>query len=192
MKTLLIAAAAALAVGAPALAASSPAPNSNALSGVAPTVCVMSAPTINNADATLVSATANASAVQFSNFASPANAQLTPNQDFTLTVQATCNYAHSFGLKSQNGGLKNTTTSVVGGSFIQSVNYTVGGLWGLHPIALQTFGLPNTKSFGFGDVDGANRGSVVLAVSLNNPLFNRPLVAGAFTDVLTLQLGAPL
>ncbi|MET2744015.1 hypothetical protein ABXT13_13505, partial [Staphylococcus caprae] len=70
MKTLLIAAATALAFGAPALAASSPAPNSNALSGVAPTVCVMSAPTINNADATLVSATANASAVQFSNFAS--------------------------------------------------------------------------------------------------------------------------
>lgn len=189
-KMIGIAAAAALlfaAGGANAQSASS----SITLSGTAaPTCNIPTTPVASsNTNVTINSSTAAASSLTVTSFidtAAVANAAA-----LTLTyANAMCNYAHNVGVQTTNGGIKQQsgTTTVIGGTFANNVNYTATATFGGSTATITTNGTANAKQSTA--VAGANMGNLVLTVSV--AAGTNPVLQGSYSDTLTLQIGAAL
>lgn len=162
-----------------------------ALAGTAPTVCTLSAPTLDPTSngAALSGASTTSATVTFSGFVSPATAAYIPGVDFTLVFDGMCNYPSNYRIQSQNGRLT-TTTPVVGGTFVTGLDYSAGLHWRTTSSTLQTNGTAGLKG-SLKSLAGAYSGEADLEIILTTPI-NAPLVSGDFTDHLTVQIGAAL
>ncbi|MBI1405003.1 MAG: hypothetical protein GC145_02630 [Caulobacter sp.] len=101
----------------------------------------------------------------------------------TLVLPATCNQAHTLNLSSLRGGLLGDGPASSSGAFRSEVPYTVTVSWAG---ASQTF---QTQD---GDLSLALGEAVTgpVTITINIPAGGLPLVAGAYSDELTLVLGA--
>jgi hypothetical protein len=98
----------------------------------------------------------------------------------------TCNYGAKAGLKTLKGGM---TGPVAAGGFDHTINYAASLSWGaLTGPSFTTNGTANTK------VESEDTGPRIGQVGLTiTPQANtKPLVAGNYTDTLTVKIGATI
>ncbi len=123
--------------------------------------------------------------ISVNQLADPATAQVRA-ASITVTAKGTCNHAHAFKIATKNGGLQ-TGTSAPG--FANHVNYTAIVSWGSMVSQLDTSGVqgqttPNSITM------GAYAGSMQLQILIPQDGAGKlPLVAGAYTDDLTITFG---
>ncbi|MBV9541047.1 MAG: hypothetical protein JO167_07245 [Alphaproteobacteria bacterium] len=201
---LLGAAAAALMCAAPAMAADT-ATNNIGISGTSPNTCTLNSGAQTAATNAAFTPGSGSSTLAITALASAADASLQATSA-TLTFVGMCNYKHNVGLKSANSGLQNANTSndpVAGsGSFIKKVGYTASYTWAGHSSS-GSENLTFTNNVGTGAsaaastttgatfaVAGANQGNLVL--QLDVAASATPVVAGTYSDTLTVQIGAAL
>lgn len=123
---------------------------------------------------------------------------------FTLTYAGMCNYAHSVGIKATNGGLLQATpVTPVGGTFVQRIGYTASIGWAGANVAVPggamtstaaATGLVAAQTANNAAVAGFNKGDLVLTVAVGSGAnaSTDPVVAGTYSETLTLQIGATL
>jgi hypothetical protein len=94
----------------------------------------------------------------------------------------------------KNGGLAlGSAAQVVDGTFISHINYRAQVDWAGKSAVMSTDGGPGKKT-PTTVVGGTNHGPLSLRIvidDLENDL-TIPLVAGTYSDILTVQIGAPL
>jgi hypothetical protein len=103
-----------------------------------------------------------------------------------------CNQPAYVSLKTENGGMKNKDDATCTSSGTSHcVNYIASADWNDATVTYTTDGTPEaTASSGVSSTNRRNR--VRLTVTPQKPVGDVPLVAGDFTDTLTVQVGAPL
>lgn len=173
----------AAAMSAPAFAASD-ASDTITINGSVADTCTLS---IDGSAVSSSNATFAGSTIDITSLADATTAVMTP-ASMSLSFDGMCNYAHSIGLESANGGLDYTgSVSVVGGTFDDLVEYTVSASWD-GGVSLESENTVANQS-----VAGAFReDDVTLAFIFDNDGGSDPLLSGAYTDSLTIQLGAAL
>ncbi len=167
-----------------AMAEDSPRP-AVAVHGRAPAVCMFSQPEAGQASNMMLGAASVArSMLNINRLTDPATAQLR-TASITVTSKGVCNHPHVLTITTKNGGLQ-TPTSPRG--FANHVNYTATVSWGASVSQLQTSGIPGqTTPNGFSI--GAYLGDMQIQISISQDgASNLPLVAGAYTDDLTITL----
>lgn len=163
------------------------------LAGAAPTVCTLGAPTLAaSGDAVLSGSTPSSATVTISNFVDTSNATYIDGISITLNFDAMCNYASHFNSQTVTGALKDTTPVVAGsGPFLKTLNYQALLQWAGQNSVLNTNGTALKKGLQK-NVAGSFSGTAALSITLIDPGVSTPLVAGTFTDQLTVQIGAAL
>lgn len=150
--------------------------------GVAPAACRMSAPTAPTSENAQVGALSPGSAdiaidQMVDQDSSPLGATI------VLVLPAVCNQAHTLSLSSLNGGLLGDGAQPAGGAFRTLVPYSVTVSWAGGEQLLLT---PDQNlSVVFSDAAAG-----VVTVTIQIPQGGAPLVAGAYTDEIVLELGA--
>lgn len=199
MKRILFAAAALAAFGfnTSAMAADS-ATATVTMGGTVADTCTLQAPTFAaTTGAPTNTATTNTSTVALS-LADSTTAQLKAS-GFTLTYAGMCNYAHQVGIKATNGGLLNATpVAPVGGTFVQRIGYTASAVWATKTVAVPGAITSTVSATGeiaaqaavHEAVIGSNQGDLVLTVGI--AAVATPVVAGTYSETLTLKIGATI
>ncbi len=158
--------------------------------GYAQSVCTLAAPQISQStNITISGGTAIQIVLNVPALVDEKTAQLRPGS-VSLTANLICNRSHSLRIVSGNGGLRPQTggDTPAGTGFANRIDYTVNASWGGATAQLQTSGVggaatPEVQS------PGAYAGNLVLQVSINESgAGHLPLVAGNYTDALTITL----
>lgn len=148
--------------------------------GDAPNACVLKAPLVGDAvNATLVSSDTRTTRIQLTQFVDPVSA-VPLAASINLSFPLVCNGAHEVTLTATNGALllEGPQTSAPG--FRTRLAYVVQADWaGLHasndsstPIAL----------------DSQNGAAGLISVILTIPAGGDPMIAGAYSDAITIEL----
>lgn len=174
-------------------------------SGSSPQTCVLRVPTKTggNKSDLLAGATASAATVNFTGFADANTALWSSNNSITLAMNGYCNYKHDISLQTTRGAFKADTAAnaPVAGSdpFVTELNYSATFNWGTASNALTTDGTPLAKEIvnvdgSFRTTPSSNNGSLVIALQAPAAglVGTAPLIAGPWSDILTLQIGVPL
>jgi len=181
-RTPLLAAAAALMLTAGAAQAQTPPTEQLAFNGVAPPGCIMQSATSPSSDnASVSSPSPGAADILIGRLVGEDGVPV--GATVILTLPAACNQAHRLSLGSLNGGLVNIDGTPVGGPFRALLPYTVGVSWGG---ASETYDSA-TPGVTLSSGDAAT-GSVTVTIEI--PAGGAPLVAGAYSDQLVLELAA--
>jgi hypothetical protein len=153
------------------------------LGGPVDPVCLFSGLTGSGSDGTSIVVLPNGAAVEFRRFVDPDTALPLP---ITLNIAftSTCNFSHRVTLASRDGGIARVGGATAAPGFAFSRNYSAEVAWAGGQSQFTTSG---TAGEGTGlNVPGANIGGFDLTVSA--PAGATPLLAGAYTDVLTIQV----
>lgn len=153
------------------------------LGGPVDPVCLFSGLTGSGSDGTSIVVLPNGAAVEFRRFVDPDTALPLP---LTLNIQfiSTCNFSHRVTILSRDGGIARVGGGTLASGFASSRNYTAELAWAGNQSQFTTNGTAG-GSTGF-NVLGANLGGFDLNVSA--PSSATPLLAGNYTDVLTIQV----
>lgn len=110
----------------------------------------------------------------------------------TLTFQgARTNYQAFVSVSSQSGGMtKQSGATVVGGSFLERIDYTARVTFCGVSAEVTTAGIAGSKKSAQCTINGINQTDLVVEVSTSAG--STPLVAGQYEDTLTVQIGAQL
>jgi hypothetical protein len=146
-------------------------------------VCLFSGVTGSGSEGTSIVVLPNGAAVEFRRFVDPSTALPLP---VTLNVRftSTCNFSHRVTLASRDGGIARVGGASLATGFAFSRNYTAEVAWAGGQSQFTTSGTAG-ESTGL-NVLGANIGGFDLNVSA--PSSATPLLAGDYTDVLTIQI----
>lgn len=149
--------------------------------GAAPAGCRLSTPNAPTTDNAQVAALAPGSAdIAINQLVDAAGAPI--GATIVLVLPAVCNQAHTLNLSSLHGGLLGDGGAAAGGPFRSELPYTVTVAWaGNQQSFLTTDG---AMAFALGE---ASTG--VVTVTIQIPAGGAPLVAGAYSDELVLELG---
>lgn len=153
------------------------------LGGAVDPVCLFSGLSGSGSDGTSIVVLPNGAAVEFRRFVDPDTALPLP---LTLNIRftSTCNFSHRMTLASRDGGIARVGGGLAASGFALSRNYTAEVAWAGGQSQFTTSG---NAGEGTGlNVLGANIGGFDLNVSA--PLGATPLLAGDYTDVLTIQI----
>jgi hypothetical protein len=121
----------------------------------------------------------------------PATALLNPSS-IEFEYKAVCNYSHVVSIRSTKDGLKSVVNTAVPG-FVSTVNYQ----------ALVSWGTKNKSFFTSGTVPGRTvtvspvppfTGTARITLTIDEPFADmaHPVIAGDYSDTLTVQIGASL
>lgn len=198
MNKIVLGALAAAAIATPVMAAPT-AQQAITINGTAPNVCTLAAPAVNGAISGNL--TVSGSNVTVTGLFDTADATMDAGT-VGLRFAGMCNYAHNVSLKSANGYLYNTTGSnaPLGGAFVRRVGYTAGFSWAGATVATAIPDATSTSSAGVQGtavvsantaVAGANAGNLDVTLSFASS-GTTPVVAGNYSDTLTVQIGADL
>jgi hypothetical protein len=165
-----------------------------AMGGEAPPVCAFTAtPSQQTADNMTFAASGGINQIQIDNLIDP-NVGLLNRASIQLEVDGICNRAHSLSVMTNNGGLKQAGSVLpVGGAFVGHINYRVQVDWAGETATLTTDAVPGKKA-PVNLIGGPNQGSLNISLiidEVDNDL-NTPVIAGVYSDILTIQIGAPL
>lgn len=167
----------------PSMAQSMDGPQSTqaAFQGVAPGACVTGAPVTASADNVVVSGAAPGVAdITITDLVDEDGALRAAT--VTLLVPALCNQAHTLGLSSANGGLASESSEAIAPPFRAVAPYQVTVSWNGQQQIFATE--DNSLSM---PVDAAATGAIGLTIEI--PPGGAPLVAGAYSDQLVVNLG---
>lgn len=205
MKKIIAALGVATSIFAGPVLAQTTASNAISVGGTAVDVCLIrTAPTVGAlTNATLSNLGAGAGTIAIDTLANTTDATLNA-ASIQLTFPAMCNNTHRVSVTSAQGGLQNASAvenTVMSGSanFIRKVGYTVGYTWAGSTgggLALST----NSGTGGSGptagsttstplQISGANDGNLVMTIAVA-AVANTPVVAGSYTDTLTLTFSS--
>lgn len=162
------------------------------LSGVAPSTCnIPTAPTAPSATNMTLSGggTAAANTVDVSSIFNTTTGALTGGNITLRFGNVVCNYNATIGLRTTNGNLTAAAGTIVGGTFLNDIDYSATATWGAAPVAtLNATGTPATtvnQAAG-----GANVADLDLTITVAPSA--TPVIGGTYSDTLTLQVGAAL
>ena len=153
------------------------------LGGPVDPVCLFSGLTGIGSDGTSIVVLPNGAAVEFRRFVDPDTALPLP-LTLTIAFTSTCNFSHRVTLASRDGGIARVGGGTAAPGFAFSRNYTAQVAWAGGQSEFTTSGTAG-EGAGF-NVLGANIGGFDLNVSA--PSGATPLLAGAYADVLTIQV----
>ncbi|HEY1750669.1 MAG TPA: hypothetical protein VGG29_05365 [Caulobacteraceae bacterium] len=102
-----------------------------------------------------------------------------------VQFQVLCTGAHTLKVTSASGGLVNTTTTTTAGGFSTRADYSLQAAWAGASRSLTTSGSAASL-----DLSGADSASGALTVTVTVPSGEGPLVAGAYQDVISIDLSA--
>jgi hypothetical protein len=165
-----------------------------AMGGAAPPVCAFTAtPSQQTADNMTFAASGGINQIQIDNLID-ANVGFLNRASIQLEVDGICNRAHSLSVMTNNGGLKpDGSVLPVGGVFVGHVNYRVQVDWAGQIATLTTDAVPGKKA-PVNLIGGPNQGSLHISLivdEVDNDM-NTPVIAGVYSDILTIQIGVPL
>jgi hypothetical protein len=150
--------------------------------GNAPAGCLMSSPSAPTSENVSVGALSPGSAdIAISQMVGDDATAL--GATIVLVLPAVCNQAHTLNLSSLNGGLLGDGEAPISGAFRSLVPYSVTVNWAGGEQVLLTS--DQELSVPFGDAAAG-----VVTVTIQIPPGGAPLVAGAYTDEIVLELGA--
>ncbi len=162
------------------------------LSGTAPSTCNIptapSAPSASNM--TLAGGgTAAANTVNVSSIFDATTGALTGGNITLRFGNVICNYNATVGLRTLNGNLTAAAGTIVGGTFLNDIDYTAQATWGAAPVA--TLNATGTAGATTNVVSGgANVADLDLTITVAPSA--TPVIGGTYSDTLTLQVGAAL
>jgi hypothetical protein len=164
------------------------------MGGEAPPVCAFTAtPSQQTADNMTFAASGGINQIQIDNLIDP-NVGLLNRASIQLEVDGICNRAHSLSVMTNNGGLKHAGSVLpVGGAFVGHINYRVQVDWAGQTAMLTTDAVPGKKA-PVNLIGGPNQGSLNISLivdEVDNDM-NTPVIAGVYSDILTIQIGVPL
>lgn len=152
------------------------------LQGSAQPACVIKGPALaRGSNISFASTGANAGEIRISQLVDPATAQVREAQ-VALLLPIVCNSAHRFLLKSGNGGLLRDGASPAGDRFRARVPYGVSAMWQGRQLR-QT-----TDAAGDFTIDMPGSGAGDLALTIDIQSGGQPLVAGSYSDTITVEL----
>ena len=189
-KTLTHGAALALLISTSFVAHAAPSASSSiTINGSVADTCTMSLAAASSSD---VNATYAANTISITALADATTAVSTAAST-ELSIDGMCNYAHNMSIGSANGGMTHDgTVSVVSGSgtFDNLVEYDVSVAWA-NTVSLDAEGGAAVTAT---DAPGGAYSATGVAVSFNfdNNGGTDPLLSGAYTDTITLKLGATI
>lgn len=191
MKRIILAAAslAALSFGSSAMATDSPSATTVNLSATVPQILSLGSATLSTG-AGAVTGSSSPYAVEY---APDAEGKVAATTSTITWNDAWTNSAHTLHVKSANGGLTNTTTSVVGGAFDTKINYVATYGWSGTSGALGNPTSINTASGAFDPPASAQGGAIAGKLELKITTFaTGRLVAGGYTDTVTATIATTL
>jgi len=164
------------------------------MGGVSPPLCSFAAaPRALNADnMSLSGAGQNSASISVNQLTDSATALLI-KASIQLEIIGVCNESHYLSLKTSKGGLTlEDQTGVVGGNFLDHVNYRAQADWAGQSVSLNTDAIAEKKTTS-GVIEKTHRGAlnISLLIDENTNDMNKPLLAGQYTDFLTVQIGLP-
>lgn len=155
------------------------------VTGVAVPVCLLGPATATGG---ATNATYAANTITLTQFIDPSTALVTAS---TMPIQisnAMCNYNAWLSVSSQNGGLTSTNaSSVVGGTFLTTVPYTVQASWGNLSVNLDT---STGNKVAKVQAAGANVGALSLTFATQQSTI--PVVQGTYQDIVIVKIGASM
>lgn len=146
------------------------------------TVCRLGGVTITDGENATFSAGDQGGAITLSALADRNTARALP-ASISVTFQGVCNEPQSIRLVSSGGGLTQDQGAQSGGGFLNRVDYTATLGWGAGQTTLSTDGTAHGSATVLSI--GARSGAVTLVISI--PAGSQPLVAGNYSDVLTVE-----
>lgn len=162
------------------------------LSGTAPNTCnIPTAPTAPAASNMSLNGggTVAANTVNVTNIFNTTTGALTGGNITLRFGNVVCNYNATIGLRTTNGNLTAAAGTIVGGTFLNDIDYTATATWGAAPVATLnatgTAGATVNQAAG-----GANVADLDLVITVGASA--TPVVGGTYSDTLTLQVGAAL
>jgi len=111
-----------------------------------------------------------------------------------LSLRASCNIPHRITLISAQGGLESDSENTsLNGAFLGKVGYQATAQWGSQGTTLITNGTPGQRSDAPAIV-GPRAGDVNIEIKIDgtNNDTTLPVLAGSYSDTLTVHIGAPL
>jgi hypothetical protein len=145
-------------------------------------VCRFGGVTVSGGRNAAFSATTNGGSITINALADQNTARALP-ASISVTFEGLCNEPQSIRLISTRGGLKPDQSAAASGTFQSRVDYTASLNWGSDQTSLTTDG---TASGSTGlTFNGAQSGAVTLSIDI--PAGSQPLVAGNYSDVLTVE-----
>lgn len=152
------------------------------VAGSAQPACVIKAPAqARGTNVSFAATGANAGEIRISQLVDPSTAQVREAQ-VALLLPIVCNSAHRFLLKSSNGGLQRDGATAANNNFRARVPYEVSAMWQGRQLR-QT-----TDAAGDFAIDVPGSGAGDLALTINIQPGGQPLVAGSYSDTITVQL----
>ena len=169
-------------VSVPGIAAAQSAPSGRLdIVGVAPSACVLQAPTaMNGSNASFQARGTNSGEIRIVEMVDPVSAQ--PRAvGIDLLLPVICNSPHRLALRSGNGGLRHTGAASANSSFSDFLPYKVAASWAGQDVSGQT-------DAGQQVVINSNSGAAGQAsVSVNVPGGGSPLLAGGYEDSIVIE-----
>ena len=161
--------------------------------GIAPPLCSFTALPTELASDNMGLAAGGMNTIQIDTLIDPASSLLN-RASIQIEIIGTCNQTHYVSVMTKNGGLAlETPDEVLAGTFASHVNYRAQINWAGQSVEMSTDGAPGKKT-PTTVVGGANHGPLSLRIvidDLDNDMAT-PLIAGTYTDIITIQIGAPL
>lgn len=151
--------------------------------GEAPAACVVvAAPTTSGDNAVFASTSTRGAEVAITQFVDPQTAQVRPTQ-INLALPVICNTGHRVIVRTANGGLAREGTAVPAQSgFRALVPYTVSATWA----GLNSTGVSSAS--GALTINRTEGAAGDLGIQIQVPSGGDPLVAGAYSDQVIIEL----
>jgi len=151
------------------------------IAGTANPACVIKGPALaHGSNISFAPTGANAGEIRFTQLVDTSNAEVREAQ-VDLLLPIICNSAHRFVLKSGNRGLMLAGAAPASGPFRSVVPYSVKATW-------QGQQLDQSSEAGDFIIDMPGSGAGDLSLSIAVPPGGQPLVAGSYSDTITVQL----
>lgn len=161
--------------------------------GTSPALCSFTSLPSELASDNMSLAAGGSNKLQIDTMVDPSSSLLKP-ASIQIEIIGTCNQTHYVSAMTKNGGLAlGSAAQVVDGAFISHINYRAQVDWAGKSAIMSTDGGPGKKT-PTTVIGGTNHGPLSLRIvidDLENDL-TIPLVAGTYSDILTVQIGAPL
>jgi hypothetical protein len=112
-----------------------------------------------------------------------------------LAMQAVCNYPHELTLSSANNGLwrQSSTSAAPPAPFASAVPYLATASWGVQDVSISADTASRRPVTTNSSVDEPRFGNITLSLQIDpgasNVATNSPLLAGTYSDLITITLG---
>jgi hypothetical protein len=166
----------------------------NGVGGRIPQFCSLSAASLANTSQPVNVKSLTGATLEIETLVNPTTLR-TQGASVELALQAVCNYPHELTLSSANNGLwrQAATGAVPPAPFASAVPYQATASWGLQSVALNADTGSRRPVNSVSSIDEPRFGDITLSLQVDpgasNVATNSPLLAGTYSDLITITLG---